>query len=93
MGGSIALKKRPGSPGFILAEAMVTLWLVTLLSLTYCAIDIRASRQEQHLAKRAELASQLLSRSQAVISHPDQQPPTKIEVHDGTEKITVEIKR
>lgn len=85
------LKKHRSSPGFILAESMVSLWIVVLLVLTYCAIDFRANKQEQRLAQRAQLSSQLLSKSREILEQTGEKP-VKIEVDNGTQKITVEIK-
>lgn len=95
LGDSIVLNKQRGRDGFILAEAIMTLWICTLFICMFGSIQAQQRRQEARLLAKAELSSQLLSKSNLVLGQtPEQRSKTKlIEVKNGEQKIRLEIIR
>lgn len=77
----------------MLADSLVTLWIVSLFILMYCSIDTRASRQENSLARKVELSIQLLSKSNELSANSDITNKRSIEVKNGTQTMSVQIKK
>lgn len=86
-------KKIKIDQGFILADALVTLWIVSLFIIMYCSIDSRVIRQENSLIQKVELSSRLLSKSNELITAEENINKKSIEAKNGEQTLSVEIKK